>query len=67
MPVVPPIKSQGIKTKLTDWIRDCSEHVTYDRWVEPFAGTGVAAFNVQPKTALFCDSNPHLITFYQAL
>lgn len=67
MTVVPPIKSQGIKTKLVDWICDCSEYVNYDRWVEPFAGTGVVAFNVQPKVALLCDSNPHLIAFYQSI
>lgn len=65
--VVPPIKSQGIKTKLVDWIRDCARHVDYDRWVEPFAGTGVVALSVQPKSALLCDSNPHLIAFYQSV
>ena len=40
MTVIPPIKSQGIKTKLVHWIKGCSEGVTYDRWVEPFMGTG---------------------------
>jgi len=65
--IVPPIKSQGIKTKLVKWIEDCSSERPYDRWVEPFMGTGVVAFNVQPKTALLCDSNPHLIRFYQAI
>ncbi|GAA8003678.1 hypothetical protein HpMS63_12680 [Helicobacter pylori] len=25
------------------------------------------AFNIQPKRALLCDSNPHLIRFYQAI
>lgn len=67
MAVVPPIKSQGIKTKLVDWIGRVSKEVDYDRWVEPFMGTGVVAFNVQPKTALLCDSNPHLIKFYKAI
>ena len=64
---VPPIKSQGIKTKLVGWIKSNAEQVDYDRWVEPFMGTGVVAFNVQPKRALMCDSNPHLIKFYQAI
>lgn len=67
MAIVPPIKSQGIKTKLADWIRNCSEYANYDRWVEPFAGTGVVAFNVQPKAALLCDSNPHIMAFYQSV
>jgi DNA adenine methylase len=64
---VPPIKSQGIKTKLVPWIISNIEKIEYDRWVEPFMGTGVVAFNVRPKKALLCDSNPHLINFYNSL
>lgn len=64
---VPPIKSQGIKTKLVQWISLNVKEIEYERWVEPFMGTGVVAFNVQPKRALLCDSNPHLINFYKAL
>lgn len=67
MTIVPPIKSQGIKTKLVSWIKECSTHSPYCRWVEPFMGTGVVAFNIQPKVALLCDSNPHLITFYKSI
>ncbi|MCD4650727.1 MAG: Dam family site-specific DNA-(adenine-N6)-methyltransferase [Candidatus Cloacimonetes bacterium] len=65
--LVPPIKSQGIKTKLVDWISTNVETIEFDRWVEPFLGTGVVAFNVKHKKALLCDSNPHLIAFYKAL
>ena len=64
---VPPIKSQGIKTKLVPWIAAKVEPIEYDRWVEPFMGTGVVGFNIRPKKALMCDSNPHLIRFYNAL
>lgn len=64
---VPPIKSQGIKTKLVHWISDNVKEIDHERWVEPFMGTGVVAFNVRPKRALLCDSNPHLINFYKAL
>lgn len=64
---VPPIKSQGIKTKLVNWISSQVETIKYDRWVEPFMGTGVVPFNIQPKEALLCDSNPHIITFYKSL
>ena len=67
MTTIPPIKSQGIKTKLVDWIAESARHVRYDRWVEPFAGTGVVAYNVQPNVALLCDSNPHIIAFYQSI
>jgi len=30
-------------------------------------GSGVVGFNMLPKKALFCDSNPHIINFYQAI
>ena len=64
---VPPIKSQGIKTKLVEWIYSNLKEIELEKWVEPFMGTGVVAFNVRPKRALMCDSNPHLINFYNAL
>ena len=37
------------------------------RWVEPFLGSGVVAFNMRPKTALVGDSNPHIIAFYKGV
>ena len=64
---VPPIKSQGIKTKLVKWIQSNVKEIEYERWVEPFMGTGVVAFNIRPKKALLCDSNPHIIKFYNSL
>lgn len=64
---VPPIKSQGIKTKLISWIKSNVENQDYDRWIEPFMGTGVVAFNIRPKKAVLCDSNPHIINFYNRL
>ena len=64
---IPPIKSQGIKSKLVEWIASNIEGIDFDRWVEPFMGTGVVAFNIRPKKALLCDTNPHLINFYNAL
>lgn len=67
MTLVPPIKSQGIKTKLVPWIKQHASEIVFDRWVEPFMGTGVVAFNIKPERALLCDSNPHLISFYKAI
>jgi len=64
---IPPIKSQGIKSKLVQWIAEQTEHIHYQRWIEPFMGTGVVAFNIRPGKALLCDTNPHLIRFYKAL
>ena len=64
---VPPIKSQGIKTKLVPWISSIVPHEFKGRWIEPFMGTGVVAFNLAPKRALLCDTNPHLFSFYQSI
>jgi DNA adenine methylase len=64
---VPPIKCQGIKTKLVPWIKAIVPDDFTGKWIEPFMGSGVVAFNVRPKKAILCDSNPHLITFYNSL
>lgn len=63
---VPPIKSQGIKTKLIPWIAGIAPSCIPGRWIEPFMGTGVVAFNLA-SSALLCDANPHLINFYDSL
>ena len=65
--VVPPIKCQGIKTKLVPFIK---EHVTLPKngtWIEPFMGTGVVAFNLVPQKAILTDKNQHLINFYKGI
>lgn len=64
---VPPIKIQGIKTKIVPMIK---ENVVLDRdtvWVEPFMGSGVVGFNVAPSAAVFADLNPHIISFYNSI
>lgn len=65
--LVPPIKCQGIKTKLVPWIRAIIPLDLNGLWIEPFMGSGVVAFNLRPQKALLADSNPHLIRFYQAI
>ena len=65
--IVPPIKCQGIKTKLAPWIRSLVPSDFDGVWIEPFLGSGVVAFNVLPKRAILADSNPHLINFYEAI
>jgi DNA adenine methylase len=60
---VPPIKSQGIKTKLIPWIMELAPKVN-GKWIEPFLGTGVVAFNAGYKKAILNDTNPHIINFY---
>jgi DNA adenine methylase len=64
---VPPIKSQGIKTKLVPWIKSVIDSDFNGTWIEPFMGTGVVAFNVAPRKAILADTNPHLINFYQSI
>ena len=65
--VVPPIKCQGIKTKLIPLIKQTVDWSFEGTWIEPFMGSGVVGFNVMAQNALFADSNPHLINFYQAI
>lgn len=64
---VPPIKSQGIKTKLVPWIASIVPSDFKGTWIEPFMGTGVVGFNIAPQRAILCDTNPHLIDFYIAI
>lgn len=64
---VPPIKSQGIKTKLVPWISTVVPEGLSGRWIEPFSGTGVVGLNLASATALLADKNPHLINFYNVI
>lgn len=64
---VPPIKIQGIKTKLVPLIR---KNVFLNKdsvWYEPFMGSGVVGFNVKPDQAVFSDTNPYIIDFYNQI
>ncbi len=65
--IIPPIKCQGIKSKLVPKILSLSSSISYKRWVEPFMGSGVVAFNLIPDNALLCDVNPYLIEFYNSI
>lgn len=70
--IIPPIKSQGIKTKLVPWIADVVQRSGADLasagWIEPFFGTGVVGFNAPVGgRRVVGDSNPHIIRFYSAL
>ena len=61
---VPPIKCQGIKTKLVGWIKHNLPGDLDGTYFEPFLGSGVVAFNVRAQKAFLSDSNPHIIAFY---
>ena len=64
---VPPIKCQGIKTKLVGFI---AENIVWNgegKWIEPFLGSGVVLFNIQPDRALIADTNRHIIELYRQI
>ena len=64
---VPPIKIQGIKTKLVPFIRQNVILNDNSVWIEPFMGSGVVGFNIAPRKAVFADTNPHIIAFYNQI
>ncbi len=64
---IPPLKIQGIKTKIVPTIKNniiLSENTV---WIEPFMGSGVVGFNIAPNNAIFSDTNPYIIQFYNNL
>ena len=62
---VPPIKCQGIKTKLVPFILGSIKWNGKGRWIEPFVGSGVVALNASPLRAHLTDANVHVIRFYK--
>ncbi len=66
-PKAPPIKMQGIKTKVVPLIARSIAWSGEGRWIEPFFGTGVVALNIMPRKAILADTNEHLVNFFQKL
>lgn len=64
---IPPIKIQGIKTKLVPLIKQSVVLEPDSIWIEPFMGSGVVGFNIEPHRAVFADTNPHIIEFYSQI
>lgn len=64
---VPPIKCQGIKTKLINFIAENIEWNGEGKWIEPFLGSGVVLFNIHPDIALVSDTNKHIIELYKQI
>ena len=66
-PKAPPIKTQGIKTRLAPFI---ARHVVWDWqgvWIEPFLGSGAVLLNLRPPRAVAADSCAPVIDFYRAV
>lgn len=66
-PKAPPIKTQGIKTKLAPFIADYADWTGAGRWVEPFLGSGAVLLNIRPHRAVAADSCVPVIDFYRSL
>ena len=67
IPKAPPIKTQGIKTKLVPLIARSITWPGDGRWIEPFLGSGVVVLNIMPRRAVLADTNKHLIGLYRSI
>ena len=67
LPKSPPLKRQGIKTKIVPLIARSLAWENEGRWIEPFLGTGVVVLNIAPRHALLADTNKHVITLYRGI
>ena len=67
--LIPPIKCQGKKTKLVSHIKELYSKLKLDTSVyyEPFMGSGIVGFNIEPERAIFSDNNPYIIKFYNSI
>lgn len=67
--LVPPIKCQGKKTKLIKNIKELYSKIKANDGIyyEPFMGSGVVGFNIEPEKAIFSDNNPYIIGFYNSI
>lgn len=66
-PKAPPIKTQGIKTKVVPLIARSILWNGSGRWIEPFLGSGVVALNIAPQRAVLSDTNEHMIALYRGI
>ena len=64
--VIPFLKWAGGKRWLVKSFSDRLD-VRFQRYVEPFAGSGAVFFHLCPHNALIADMNPKLIETYQAI
>ncbi len=63
----PPLKCQGIKTKLLPFIAASIDWDYAGTWIEPFGGSGVVALNIAPPRVRYSDANPHIVNLYAGI
>ncbi len=63
----PPLKCQGIKTKLIPFIATSIAWEQHGTWIEPFTGSSVVALNLRPPRARLYDANPHVVRVYSQI
>lgn len=66
-PQAPPLKLQGIKTRLVTFIAENVRWQGRGRWIEPFSGSGSVVLNLAPPRAVLSDACPALVDFHQGV
>lgn len=65
-PREPFLKWAGGKKWLVDKYSELLE-VNFERFIEPFLGSGAVFFRLAPSRAILCDANPDLVDTYRAV
>jgi len=64
----PPVRYYGGKIRLAQWIVDVMQRYEFDRYVEPFGGSGAVLFAKQPsKCEVYNDLYSDLVNMYKVL
>lgn len=65
-PAKPFLKWAGGKTQILDEIT-AKAPKQFNRYIEPFIGSGAVFFALQPRHGIIADSNPELVNVYQTI
>ena len=64
----PPIVYYGGKVRMASWIVEVMEHYEFQRYLEPFGGSGAVLFSKPPsKCEIYNDIYDDLVNFYRVL
>ena len=66
--IISPIKTQGRKTRLVEWLSLWTDWYNGGMWIEPFMGSCQVGLSFAPPDgALMCDTNPYLVKLCMAM